>query len=528
MPTVSESRDPGVKVDGGMRKDRPGESDGRGVDDFPLEAESEAFRKRVEAYQRDEERKRSWHDSDAEAREIRDSLLYESVLADRCENTMVGRYLHDLRTGAWASKNVDTSIWNRSATKEVLELIENTIRCTIEALVPKVHRPQSLKQIAKEPIYRHVRHILEGRTTLDATKIEYDRLAYLLGTPLGVYDLRTGQLAEKSEVAQDHVSRSTAVAPDHNLKTPNWTRFLKYLCGDDDELLSFLRLVLGYCVTGETREQLCFVLLGSPGTGKNTLVEAVRVCLGGYAASTRVTHFTEGFHEHTQWLAKLDGARWCQSQQPASGSVWKSDVVAELISGETQEANFMRQNSFTFVPVLKLIFPANDMPRLRGGQEGMERRVCILPLNRVVPKDKIDPRLRAKIEKEGPGILADLIACAKEYYTIEKPLIEHAPKCVSDAKARYLEEQDSVAAWLDDSEYVLDPNGKCPVKHVNEDYNTWCRNNHIRALSRKQFIELLEGDKYRCTRETTRIDGKVVKVWIGLRRMPENEPTGSY
>ena len=258
-------------------------------------------------------------------RQDRDNLLYQSSLADRCEGVMARRFLHDSRTKQWAAQDPMTKIWDRTGTKKLLDLVELTVRATIDILLPEEERAASNMRFAKASWYRGIAQILESRTALDGSNVRFDVLPNLLGTPDGVFDLTSGQLADASVLTQDHVSKQTSVSPAPGMKTPIFDGFLDHLVGEDENLRRFLFLILGYWLTGETREQLSFVFLGQSDTGKNTLLDAVASCMGDYATARRIRHFTEKQQEHPHWLAELEGARLCVSQQPSGGSFWKAD-----------------------------------------------------------------------------------------------------------------------------------------------------------------------------------------------------------
>lgn len=64
----------------------------------------------------------------------------------------------------------------------------------------------------------------------------------------------------------------------------------------------------------------------------------------------------------------------------------------------------MRQNSFEFVPQMKLVIVGNNQPSLSDVDTAIKRRFNILPFEN--PPKRKDPNLMNKLRLEFPGILA--------------------------------------------------------------------------------------------------------------------------
>src|SRR5438309_2019141 len=79
----------------------------------------------------------------------------------------------------------------------------------------------------------------------------WDRDPWLLGTPGGTVDLRSGELRPSSR--DDGITKITTVTPNAD-SCPLWLKFLNEATGNDAELTRFLQQWCGYCLTGVTRE----------------------------------------------------------------------------------------------------------------------------------------------------------------------------------------------------------------------------------------------------------------------------------
>src|SRR5262249_12125557 len=98
-----------------------------------------------------------------------------------------------------------------------------------------------------------------------ATVDQWDNDPWLLNTPLGTIDLRTGCLRDHQPL--DYITKITAVGPKG--PCPRWLRFLGRITGGNQDLIRFLQRMVGYALTGSTQEQALFFLYGTGANGKS-------------------------------------------------------------------------------------------------------------------------------------------------------------------------------------------------------------------------------------------------------------------
>src|SRR5262249_38886761 len=102
-----------------------------------------------------------------------------------------------------------------------------------------------------------------------ATVPQWDANPWLLGTPGGTVDLRTGELMPTRE--SDYITKITSVTPAREPPAQScqlWLEFLQCVTGGSEELQDFLQRVCGYCLTGLTIEDSLFFLHGLGANGK--------------------------------------------------------------------------------------------------------------------------------------------------------------------------------------------------------------------------------------------------------------------
>jgi putative DNA primase/helicase len=276
-----------------------------------------------------------------------------------------------------------------------------------------------------------------------AVTIDYwDRDPWLLGTPGGTVDLRTGELRDSDR--SDGITKTAMVAPDGG-GCPQWLRFLAEATGNDQALVRFLQQWCGYCLTGVTREHALVFVYGPGGNGKTVFLNVVTTILRDYATTAAMDTFTASHSDrHPTDLAMLRGARLVTASETEEGRAWAEAKIKQMTGGDRISARFMRQDFFEFTPQFKLTIVGNHKPVLRNVDEAARRRFNIVPFTRKPANP--DTQLEHKLLAEAPGILGWMIAGCLDWQT--NGLCR--PKVVVDATDAYFADQDLVGQWLEE------------------------------------------------------------------------------
>jgi putative DNA primase/helicase len=281
---------------------------------------------------------------------------------------------------------------------------------------------------------------------------QWDTDSWLLNTPGGVVDLRTGELREHR--AGDYMTKITAVAPAGDC--PTWKAFLREVTAGDKELQGYLQRIAGYCLTGVTLEQELYFLYGTGNNGKGVFVRTISGVIGDYHRATSIDAFVVSQSErHPTDLAGLRGARLVTATETDEGRRWAEARIKELTGGDEISARFMHQDFFEYVPQFKLVFSGNYMPTLRSVNKAIRRRFNRIPFAVTIADDKIDLRLEEDgLKPEWSGILTWMIEGCRMWQRDGL----HPPQAVLDATEQYLESQDVIGEWLGEK-YDLERRG---------------------------------------------------------------------
>lgn len=402
------------------------------------------------------------------------------------------RFCHS--TGAWFRWN--GVIWARDETGTAYQLVRELARQLGEDQDEK-GRKTTGKTAFSSGVEKFAR--VDQRV---AVKIDYwDNDPWLLGTPGGTVDLRTGDFRDSSR--EDGITKSTLVAPLAE-DCPRWIRFLNEATGDDGDLIRFLQQWCGYCLTGSTREHALVFVYGDGGNGKGVFLNVTTSILKDYAATAAMDTFTASHGDkHPTDLAMLRGARMVTASETEAGKAWAEARIKSLTGGDRISARFMRQDFFQYMPQFKLTVIGNHKPVLKNVDDAARRRFNIVPFIRkpVTP----DRELEQKLMAEAPGILQWMIEGCLDWQAngIQRP------ETVKAATAAYFADQDLFGQWVEDSCEVNIGNPKIWDKSADL-FDSWTDYAHKAGEepgSKKAFAEAMQRcgfEKYRVPHVGTR------------------------
>ncbi|MGQ0776796.1 MAG: DNA primase family protein [Pseudonocardiales bacterium] len=273
---------------------------------------------------------------------------------------------------------------------------------------------------------------------------ELDAHPTLLNTPGGVVDLDTDQVRAHDPALL--LTRITTAAYHPGASASTWEAFLERVL-PDAELRNFTQRLLGSALVGRVVEHVLPIFLGAGANGKSTLLGAVAEVLGDYAATADPALLVDrGYDTHPTGVADLAGRRLALVHETDSGRCLAEGTVKRLTGGDVIKARRMREDFWEFTPSHLMIMVTNHRPRVRGTDEGIWRRLWLVPFDVVVPPEERDPDLPRKLATESEGILTWLLQGHQMWRT--RGLA--APDTVTTATEEYRAAEDALGRFLDD------------------------------------------------------------------------------
>jgi P4 family phage/plasmid primase-like protien len=313
------------------------------------------------------------------------------------------------------------------------------------------------------------------------TPEQLDADPWLLNTPLGIVNLKTGNLSPPDSALL--CSRTTAVGPDFEVGCARWMSFLEEATGGDADVIVFLQRWFGYCLTGVTFEQKLVVNWGPGGNGKSVMANLMIYLLHEYARSAPSSTFARSHAErHPTDIAGLQGARLVVATETQGGSAWDEEKIKQLSGGDRVSARFMRGDFFDFNPQFKLLVLGNHKPEIRNVDAALRRRVLLVPFT-MTPK-VVDPLLLETLKGEAPAILAWMIRGCLDWQ--QKGLA--IPALVRDATEEYFSSEDAIGRWIQER-CMESPEHTTATNDLFDSWREWAHHNNEYVGSLKRFAQ---------------------------------------
>ena len=336
--------------------------------------------------------------------------------------------------------------------------------------------------------------------------VDLDADPYLLGCRNGVVDLRTGLLRPGKR--EERITKNCGIAFDANAECPQFMQFMSGIFGEDQELVDFVQRAFGYTLTGSTEEQKMFLLVGSGANGKSVLLESLRRVAGEYATATPFSTFEVRRSEATNDVAALQGIRFVTASESEERAGLNEARVKSITGGDVVSARFLYGEFFSFKPVCKVWLATNSLPRVRGTDAGIWRRLLVIPFD-VSFLGREDPHLLQKLTAESPGILNWAIrGCLSWHQDGLNP-----PRAVTERTESYRVDSDIVGQFIEQATEERD-NARTPSQELYAAYRGWCEENGHKPISHTRFGKTLTERRT----EKARSAGGNVYIGIELKR----------
>ncbi|MFN3827799.1 MAG: phage/plasmid primase, P4 family [Micavibrio sp.] len=333
---------------------------------------------------------------------------------------------------------------------------------------------------------------------------DLDRHHFLFNTESGTINLQAkdtgdgsynGGIALRKHQREDRLTRLSPIKYDPDAQCPRFLQFLRDIQPDDDIQL-FLQRFFGYCLSGSIREQIVVMFYGQGSNGKSTLMDLMNYVMGDYALVLPFASLLQDDRrrgsEATPDLARLPGARFVTSAEPETGARFSEATLKTLTGGEKMTVRHLNKGFFEFYPQFKLCLSFNNKPAIRGQDDGIWRRIVLVPFDqKFVDQEKLAEFPRAKLKdrslegalrEEAAGIFnwildgyrlwvesglqipARIRAATEEYKTESNPVNQFLLACTRRREGGYVQ-----------------------ATRLYEAYKLWCQDNALDPMSQTKF-----------------------------------------
>lgn len=356
--------------------------------------------------------------------------------------------------------------------------------------------------------YRAMLEIAATDAAVSTRTDQWDQRGDQLNTPTGIVDLCSGALHPHDKAMLcSKVAGAPLGRPD---ECPQWTALLDWaFCGDRD-LVEWFQRAVGCSLFGDQREHAFFFCYGGGRNGKGTVVNTLRKVLGSYsyALPAEFVAIKKYGQSHPTELTGLFRARMAVQSEVDPTAQLDESKIKQLSGGDEVTARYVNKDFFSFPPTWKLWLVGNHKPRVRGTDDGIWRRMRLIPFLAVVAPGHEDRDLSARLLTEAPGILAWAVQGAVAWQA------HGLGNCaaVEQASAEYRQGEDHVGEFVDDCcqvDTALWPTVK--KSDMRSAYESWCREQGAYPLSARQFADRLHSAGVRSVKSGAE------RRWSGIR-----------
>lgn len=422
---------------------------------------------------------------------VADLNLHDAGNATRLVSNFGNKIRYVTDWGKWIIWN--GRYWEIDARKQIVELAKKTATM-IYREAASVSGKDLTKAIVKHAKNSHAVARIDAMVKL-ASSIEsvvvastdLDLDGWKLCVENGVIDLRSGTLYPHDP--KDLMTRLAPVTFDSSARCRRWKRFLIRVFAGNRSLIRYIRRLMGYALTGETVEQAVFFLYGSGANGKSTFLNVLRELLGtGYAKQTPYDALTAKPHGRSasNELARLQGVRVTATSEVEDGTRLAESLIKQLTGGEAMSARFLFSEYFDFMPLFKLFIAGNHKPQIHGDDDGIWRRLHLIPFSVRISEAERDPHLLDKLREELSGILSWAIRGCLEWQKIGL----QPPDIVRNAVEEYREDSDILGEWITEC-CRLGVAESVQANAAYQSYQHWALRSSLKPMSRIAFCRKL-------------------------------------
>lgn len=322
-------------------------------------------------------------------------------------------------------------------------------------------------------------------------------------------------------------------------QAPRWKLALETVFDNSAEKIDYFQRAMGYCITGETALDSIFLLLGIGGTGKSTILDAIRHAMsndasaeGGYVkplkADLQAGKAATGAAR--DGIAKAQYARMLIIKELDEHNDVYWGTIKEMCSSSSRiEAREFYKGTKMIKLIAKMIFDTNHPPKSETPDRSILRRLKIIPFRHLFEEKTKNTNTFKNLERENIGILHWLIDGAKMYY--ESGLGN--PKFLENELAIYRDNMDPllIAAWFESSNYKIvvsdvELDSKHWIKSVDlfAEYCNYCRDSGLIGSASNVKVSSFLNNQGAIKRNTTvrSIEGKGMQqgiFWTNIIRV---------
>lgn len=440
--------------------------------------------------------------------------------AQRVEIRKLAQELYETLDAYIQREYDDVRNYNKAAVKKLNDAERNLVE---QRRARYLELSKGVKKLGNNRTQDDMFKTVQTRVAKNSNIFNPDSTNHLLVVKNGTVNLRTGELRPHSR--EDYSTMRIDIDYDPHAGEPTgFIRFLNQVFEGNAEIIGYVKRLLGYCLTGETRLQAFHFLLGLGGNGKGVLLNLIEKIFGEYCFPLDLGALDRRSNSNNP-NSSLFRAKRCRCvilTESNVGARPNSGLIKQLTGGDTISSNTTSSDDDRFKPHFKLLWSVNDIPSIDLSDYGMYRRYRKISF-KVSFRENPDESLKDTLfNTEKVKILKFLIDGAVDYY---KNGLSTIPEVMEDEIEQDRRDLDSIYAFYTDMIEPADNDTGYQATVLYEAYRNYCRNHEFdNPKSMKKF-----GQTICNVYGVRRVSRSSANYYVGIRirNLRENESSES-
>lgn len=254
---------------------------------------------------------------------------------------------------------------------------------------------------------------------------------------------------------------------------------------NDPQIRILLEEMIGYCFYRRNELRKAFILTGDGSNGKSTFLAVIQSLLGEEnVASLDLKELGDRF-KTVEMMGKLANI----GDDISDEFIGNSAIFKKLVTGERISVERKGSDPFEFNNYSKLVFSANDIPRIKDKSGAVLDRLVIVPFNAKFTVEKNGFKLNIRRDLVGHADVMEYlinlgIAGLKRILERQQFTI---PKKVQDELDDYRQRNNPILGFIrecEDEDFKIENE---PTNKVYKRYQEYCLANSLQAMSNVEF-----------------------------------------
>ena len=335
----------------------------------------------------------------------------------------------------------------------------------------------------------------------------------------GILCLKTGQIRERNinDLFSFQCPVSYKPIDKNSDDYKKVDKFFLDVCKDNENLKEYLRVSLGYMMTGHVSERCYFTWYGIGSNGKSTVCNLLQLIMNKFYTTCSKDIFIKsknnGSGGATTHLTPLIGARIATFSESDENEQLDSAQIKNLCGGEKITYRKLYCESSEFKPICKLILQTNHKPKINSNDDAIKDRIRFIPFNQRFTNNPTgsEKKRDAKTVRELENELLDVVF----QWIIEGSITWYGhglPECeiIEEAKKEYINDNDIVGGFIKEMCNITDDKEYTTISEVRAEFERWCKDHEKQLEEKKTLTNELKAKKYKQGKKGGN------RVWLGI------------